>query len=106
VRQVPTRVIVDTVSSRTDMYGNRYHFARFYNPAKGRQVSVVATVAAPGNANAIAYRLAGEDWEGTLCHESELPIRRWNAAEKAAGVRLREDTPELEAALTELFDTP
>lgn len=106
MRHVPTRVIVETVSSRSDQYGNRYHFARFYNPARGRQQSVAARVAAPGNANAIAYRLAGQDWEGTFCRESVLPIRQWNRAVIDAEVTLREDTPELAAALAELFDSP
>jgi len=98
-----TKVIVEVVSSQRDVNGNRYHFARFYNPAKGRQNYVCIEVGGESNARQIAYELAGKDYEATLCFELTLPKREWKRVRpERAG--MYEGSPEAKAALAILFD--
>lgn len=97
-----TTVIVQVVSSERDTNGNRYHFAVFYNPEKGRQHSVAMEVGGESNARHIAYTLAG-DWESTLCFEQTLPKREWQRARKFAKVEMYEGGAEAKAALRALF---
>lgn len=100
----PTAVIVETVSSLTDRNGNHYHFAIFYNPAKGRQHSVCIDVGGESNARHIAYELAGKDYERTLCFESHLGKRDWQRVRANAKPISYERSPEAKAALAALFD--
>lgn len=97
-----TTVIVETVSSETDQNGNRYHFAVFYNPAKGRQHSVALEVGGESNARHIAYKIAG-DWEGTLCFERTLPKREWQRAKGFAKVETYEGSQQASVLLGKLF---
>ena len=69
------KVIVNTISSKRDVNGNTYHFARFYNPKKSRDF-VTLEVGSRSNAEGLAYDYAG-GWDTTICIESELPIREW-----------------------------
>lgn len=96
-----TIVIVETITSQRDVNGNCYHLARFYNPAKGRQHSVLMEVGGESNARHIAYRLAGNDYEGTLVFESVIPKSQFRML--SCGVKLYEGSKEAEAALAELF---
>ena len=100
----PTRVIVETVSSLIDRNGNRHHFAVFYNPAKGRQHSVAIEVGGESNARCIAYKLAGNDHEGTLAFEHSLGKRDWQFQRANAKPISYEGSPEAKAALCALFD--
>jgi hypothetical protein len=66
----PIRIIVEVTSSFPDTNGNRYHFARFWNAQKGRQESVaINDISGVSNARAVAYELAGRDYEATLVFE-------------------------------------
>ena len=97
-----TLVIVEVVSSQIDRNGNRYHFARFYNPEKGRQYSVVMEVGGESNARSVALEYANGDYEAMLCFERSVPksdFKRMNA-----GVTLYEGSADAEAALDALFD--
>lgn len=96
-----TRVITETVSSELDRNGNRYHFARFYNPAKGRSECVSMEVGGDSNAKYIAHDLAGGDWEATLSFQCSLPKKEWQRERKR--VTLYEGTTEATAALALLF---
>lgn len=79
------KVIAQIKSSKTDINGNTYHFAVFYNPRKGRQHSVVVdNLGSADNAEHLAYRLSGGDWEKTLVFRSVLSIRQWNKENKWA----------------------
>lgn len=98
-----TTVIVQIVSSATDSNGNRYHFAVFYNPAKGRQHSVALEVGGESNARHIAYKLAGNDYEGTLCFEQTLTKREWQRAKAFAKVETYEGSEKATDLLRSLF---
>lgn len=95
-----TKIIVETVSSQIDTNGNRYHYARFYNPEMGRQHSVVIEIGGPSNGLHIAHKMTG-DWESTLEFTQTIPKREFMAAFK--NVKLHEATPEAIKALASLF---
>ena len=87
------RIIVHVTTSKRDLNGNCYHFAKFYNTKKGRFNHVVVdSLGGEDNAAHIAYKLAGGDWEQILVFVATLPIRQWhrehaklrNAATKGA----------------------
>lgn len=96
-----TTVIVETITSERDRNGNCYHLAVFYNPAKGRQQCVRMGVGGQSNARHIAYRLAGNDWERTLCFESTVPKSQFKRL--YSDITLYEGDVEANAALAALF---
>ncbi len=82
-------IIVVTYSSERDRNGNTYHWARFYSPTRGRDISVACEVGAEGNANGTACDLAN-GWAGTLCMQSVLPYREWQRS-RPDGLRYEGD---------------
>ena len=99
-----TTVIVEIISSQIDRNGNRYHFAIFYNPAKGRQHRVCMEVGGESNARLMAYELAGKDFERLLAFECSLPKLEWKRRHRLANCITYEGSPEAKAALAALFD--
>jgi hypothetical protein len=99
-----TTVIVEIVSSQIDRNGNRYHFAIFYNPAKGRQRRVCMEVGGESNARTMAYELAEKDFERILTFECTLPKREWQRRRTLANCVTYEGSPEAKAALAALFN--
>lgn len=97
----PILVIVETISSQQDRNGNRYHFARFYSTARGRQASVTMEVDGESNARAIAYELAGKDLEAMLYFEREVSKTEWKRLRQ--GVTYCEGGLGSKAALAALF---
>lgn len=102
----PVRVIVEILSSESDRNGNRYHFARFYNPSKGREPVAVVEVGGESNARSMAHSLAGNDYEGCLYFEITLPKRTWNHARSHSGMIAYEGDPELNGTLCAAFGVP
>lgn len=102
------KVVVCTYTSERDVYGNCYHFARFYNTAKSRHESIVMEVGSASNALHIAYELADDDYESLLEFTTLLPKRQWQQARKVAMTSNRvsglyEGSHEANAALKDLF---
>jgi hypothetical protein len=77
------RFIIETISSRRDINGNRYHLCIVTDTLNGDR-SVKFESGGDRNGPIIMRRLV-KDWG--LIHEqqSELPIRQWNAYRKASG---------------------
>lgn len=104
-KYIPIRVIVQVFTSERDRNGNCYHFARFTNPAKGRNASITVEVGGRSNAEIMGKRLAGGDWEATFCAEQTMGKRDWQYARKhSEGGVSYEGNAETNSALCALFD--
>ena len=100
----PIRAIVETTSSRRDRNGNCYHYAHFYNPAKGRNTRVaVRDMGGTDNARCLANRYFGGH-ESVLSFERELPIREWDRTVRFLEFVGYEGSKQVKAALADLFD--
>ena len=77
------RYIVETISSKTDRNGNRYHFARVTSTLSGNSL-VIDHVGDESNAASLVRRLTGADWSEVHRTESTLGLRDWSRANKAA----------------------
>ena len=74
------RFIVKTVSSRTDVNGNRYHFC-IITTTQDRQRSLIVKDIGESNGKGM-LRSAGLDWEEIYSVEYTLPIREFNRRKK------------------------
>ncbi len=75
------RFLVHTVSSKTDVNGNRYHYAVITSTATGRALAVRNL---GGDSNGVSLvRQALDTWEGIHRSEATLPIREFNARHKS-----------------------
>jgi len=100
----PIRAIVETTSSRRDLNGNCYHYARFYNPDKGRNTCVaVRDMGGTDNARCLANSYFGGH-ERVLSFERELPIREWKRTVRFLEFVGYEGSKQVKAALADLFD--
>jgi hypothetical protein len=71
------KLLVHTVSSKRDVYGNCYHSATFTSTRTGSQFSMRDT---GGENNAAHFaRKAGLDWDEVSSTQATLPIRQYNA---------------------------
>jgi hypothetical protein len=76
------RFIIETITSRRDINGNRYHLCIVTDALTDKVIKFESG----GDRNGpIIMRRIVKDW--ALIHEqqSELPIRQWNAYRKASG---------------------
>lgn len=71
------RFLIHTVSSRADVYGNRYHVATVTSTKSGRSF-LVQNVGGEGNIPGL-LREYGFEWNELNSTREELPIRQWNA---------------------------
>lgn len=74
------RFILETVSSKIDRNGNRYHFVIVTSTKTGN--SFKSDIGGQSNARGKIRSLLGLGWEDFLSIESEIPIREWNRAAK------------------------
>ena len=73
------RFLIDTVSSLTDVNGNRYHFATITSTKTGKSVRV-KQIGGESNARGMVRNLTGADWSEIHCTESDLKIRQFDRA--------------------------
>ena len=69
------RFIVHTVSSESDVYGNRHHYAVITSTKTGKGLTCV--VGGESNARALVYDACGDNWAGIYSVESSVPKRVW-----------------------------
>ena len=74
------RFIIHTVSSKIDVYGNRYHLTQFTSTATGKSLQV--EMGGEDNANFALRRLLELGWEDFHSSHADLPIREFNRLAK------------------------
>ena len=76
------RFLIDTVSSLTDINGNRYHFATITSTKTGREIRV-KQVGGESNARALLFRHVEGVSHGHIHNtHSDMKIREFNRAAK------------------------
>ena len=80
------RYIIHVISSKPDIYGNRWHYARVTSTKTGKELTF--RTEAPSNARAHVNATVPVSHSETYYIESELAKRYWNEAVK--GVELYE----------------
>lgn len=74
---MPIQAVVEIISSKPDVNGNRYHIAIFYNTARTRSDKVVMDIGGPSNARGMMYQQFKGDYEATLVIEYDVTKREW-----------------------------
>ncbi len=69
------RYIVETVSSKRDVYGNCYHYAVITSTKTGKKL-IIKHCGGPDNAKHYVHKVA--DWSEMHATETIYPIRRYN----------------------------
>lgn len=95
------RFIIETTSSKTDVYGNRYHFATITSTKTGKYLQL-DHVGGPSNAAGLVRRtVPGIGWDEIHSVNSDEAIRRFNELRKYRKSALYEHqvTAEMLAAL-------
>jgi len=100
----PLRAIIHTVSSAQDVNGNRYHFARITNPAKGRNAFITLHTEGESNGRGIALALAGGDCEAVYTTCETVGKRDWKRM--SSHLVHREGADHTMHALASIFDLP
>ena len=72
------KFIVDTVMSKSDIYGNRYGYSVVTSTETGKSM----TLRTPCHGNTTALLRRNWEWDEINGSESELPIRQWNSLSK------------------------
>ena len=75
------RFIVQTVSSLTDVNGNRYHFATITSTKTGKSLNL-SSVGGDSNAHGLVKGLINVDWEQIYCINQSEMIRDWQRLNK------------------------
>ena len=75
------RFIVETISSKTDLNGNRYHIATVTSTKTGKYL-YLDSVGGDSNAPGLIKRLADLDWEELHSSNCSEPIRRYQEIRK------------------------
>lgn len=75
------RFLIETTSSKSDMYGNRYHFATITSTKTGLDLRV-KSIGGESNARALVRKNTDAEWSEIHATESTLPIREFNRAAK------------------------
>lgn len=100
-RDMKIRFLVHTVSSKTDINGNRYHYAVITSTETGRTLCV-KNLGGDSNGRHLVRR-ALDTWEGIHNEETSLPIREWQRRHKSqkenGALYEHEITPEMILAL-------
>ena len=73
------RFLVDTVSSLTDVNGNRYHFATITS-TKSREIVRVKDIGGENNARALVRKFTGAEFSEIYSTRAELKIRDFDHA--------------------------
>lgn len=74
------RFLIDTTSSKTDVNGNRYHFATIIS-TKTQNVLQIKSLGGPSNARALVRDVA--EWDEIHSTQAEdIPIRQFNRLAK------------------------
>lgn len=91
------RFIVETVSSKPDGYGNRYHFADIVSTITGQ--SLRCTTGGESNGRALVMKTGArfDELHNTVC--DGVPLRQWNHAAKFVTLHEHQVTPEMIVAL-------
>ena len=75
------RFIIKTVSSETDVNGNRYHFATVTSTKTGNILNL-DSVGGDENAPHLVRRLLDLDWDEVWAVQFHLPKRQWQRSHK------------------------
>jgi hypothetical protein len=75
------RFIVKTVSSRTDVNGNRYHFATITSTKTGKYINL-DSVGGDSNAHGLVRKLLDTDWEEIYSTNQSEMVRDWQRMNK------------------------
>ena len=73
------RFLIHTVSSLTDINGNRYHFATITSTKTGNTLHI-KQVGGESNARALLRKHTDADWEEINSTQSDLKIREFDRA--------------------------
>ena len=71
------RFLIHTVSSLTDINGNRYHFATITSTVTGK-ILRIKQVGGESNARALLRKHTGADWEEINSTQSDMKIREFD----------------------------
>lgn len=75
------RFIIETYTSKSDTYGNQYHFATVTSAQTGKHIHITH-VGGPSNIHGKVKSMLNLDWPELHSTNIEYPIRRWNEVKK------------------------
>lgn len=75
------RFLIHTVSSLTDVYGNRYHYATITSTKTGKDLRI-KSLGGPSNARHLVRTKTDADWSEINSTEADMKIREFNRSVK------------------------